>query len=145
MAKEAWIHLQWRVTDAIQVQKRVDDLAKAGKNPGSVVGHQYAGVGIFFKWCASPETLSGVPVVWLYSAVPLQPLCFPPSCFCIGMPLCGVHNAQNKALFASRSAETGAMPIVAIELTDPATKATRVFSPVKDRPEVWEVCVTQIT
>jgi hypothetical protein len=36
------------------------------------------------------------------------------------------------------------MPIVAIELTDPATKKTRVFSPVKDRPEVWEVTLTTV-
>ena len=46
---------------------------------------------------------------------------------------------KNGALLAFCSAETGAVPIVAIELTDPATKKTRVFSPVKDRPEVWEV------
>ena len=142
------MHLQRRVTDAIQVQKRFDDLAKAGKTPGSVVGHQYAGVGIFFKWCASPETLSGVPVVWLYmySSSPSAASLLP------ALLLLHRHAAVwgskcmlNKALVASCSAETGAMPIVAIELTNPATKETRVFSPVKDRPEVWEVCLTQIT
>ena len=47
----------------MQVQGRFDDLAKAGENPVSVVGHQYAGVAMFFKWCASPQTLSNVPVV----------------------------------------------------------------------------------
>ena len=53
------------------------------------------------------------------------------------------QQAKSDALLASCSAETGAMPVVAIELTDPATKKTRVFSPVKDRPEIWEVSLTK--
>ncbi len=62
----------------------------------------------------------------------------------MGMSLWWTKNAENEALSASCSIETGAMPIVAIELTDPATKQTRVFSPIKDRPEVWEVSRSKI-
>ena len=64
------------------------------------------------------------------------------SCFYTQHAAVWDSNAKNNALCASCSAETGAMPIVAIELTNPATKKTRVFSPVKDRPEVWEVSLT---
>ena len=83
----------------------------------------------------------------LSSASPMIPLCYLPSCFYKGVLMCvfrlWTQQAKSDALLASCSAETGAMPVVAIELTDPATKKTRVFSPVKDRPEIWEVSLTK--
>lgn len=41
--------------------------------------------------------------------------------------------------FFYKSDETKALSVVAIELQDPATRAVRVFSPTKDKPEVWEL------
>lgn len=50
-----------------------------------------------------------------------------------------VLHASSELLAAVCSDETKALSVVAIELQDPATRAVRVFSPTKDKPEVWEV------
>ena len=50
-----------------------------------------------------------------------------------------VLHASYGLLAADCSDKTGALSVVAIELQDPATGDVRVFSPTKDKPEVWEV------
>ena len=104
----------------------------------STVGFQYAGRGMFLKWCAHP------------SITPSQTqtlLCLWSLAFCMMMYAMAVFStgSRTQQMTTICSDKTDAVPLVAIELWEPGQAVPRVFSPIKDKPEIWQVRVTDLT